>query len=605
MVSELRQPSYQQLFFEGLPDFGKLKIDWTPWQQSAFTTSLCAGAIAGLSVDCTLYPLDTLRARLQAPGGFAAAGGCRSLYRGIGVALVGSAPCSALFFSTFEAVQVPLSSVMASSPNCVASQVSTNAVAAIIGELTASFVRVPTEMFKQRLQTHTTHAHGNILACWKATLLRDLPFSTIQYPLYNVVKKWFGHTTERPLDPWKAALCGSATSAIAAALTTPFDLAQTRLMLGQSSCSNPRSVTGMLYRIHQNEGVTGLFAGIIPRTIWMGIGGLIFLGSYEQAKVILQGSHPDGVIREEGMSMVAASRLAAAETAATAPSTQSIGACRETAGHVALLAGGVAGMAVDGVLHPIDTLKARSMMSGPLHFGGLWQGLGAALLPAIPANAAFFCTYEVMKASLEKNKLFDLGEGGGVQVPACSCVAAAMAEIAACLIRVPSEGVKMRLQARQDANFLGAFRSIYAQGGVSALYRGLHATILLDVPFALIQFPTYETVKMTISCNRAQRGQAPLSTAVEGAVSGAIAGAAAGLITTPLDVVRTQHVLSPLSRESLSSSLLETALAIGSTEGVSGLFKGYLPRTIYTCLGGAVYLGTYSACADALGKLLQ
>lgn len=46
-----------------------------------FTHELVCGATAGIAVDLGLYPLDTLKTRLQSKQGFRAAGGFRNLYR--------------------------------------------------------------------------------------------------------------------------------------------------------------------------------------------------------------------------------------------------------------------------------------------------------------------------------------------------------------------------------------------------------------------------------------------------------------------------------------------------------------------------------------------
>jgi solute carrier family 25 S-adenosylmethionine transporter 26 len=51
-----------------------------------------AGSAAGTSVDVTLFPLDTVKTRLQSQAGFWGSGGFRGIYRGIGPAFVGSAP---------------------------------------------------------------------------------------------------------------------------------------------------------------------------------------------------------------------------------------------------------------------------------------------------------------------------------------------------------------------------------------------------------------------------------------------------------------------------------------------------------------------------------
>lgn len=54
--------------------------------------SLIAGAGAGLAVDLLLYPVDTLKTRLQSPRGFVHAGGFAAIYAGLPAAAVGAAP---------------------------------------------------------------------------------------------------------------------------------------------------------------------------------------------------------------------------------------------------------------------------------------------------------------------------------------------------------------------------------------------------------------------------------------------------------------------------------------------------------------------------------
>lgn len=66
---------------------------------------LISGASAGLAVDLSLYPLDTLKTRLQSQNGFRASGGFRHLYRGMGSVALGSAPGSALFFVTYSSMR--------------------------------------------------------------------------------------------------------------------------------------------------------------------------------------------------------------------------------------------------------------------------------------------------------------------------------------------------------------------------------------------------------------------------------------------------------------------------------------------------------------------
>ena len=56
-----------------------------------------AGAFAGLAVDVSLFPIDTVKTRIQAPGGFLANGGWRGIYKGLGSIATGSAPSGISF----------------------------------------------------------------------------------------------------------------------------------------------------------------------------------------------------------------------------------------------------------------------------------------------------------------------------------------------------------------------------------------------------------------------------------------------------------------------------------------------------------------------------
>ena len=103
-----------------------------------------------------------------------------------------------------------------------------------------------------------------------------------------------------------AAACGSLAGSIAAAATTPLDVAKTRIMIGtvcgQSAVFNlhmivdtftpvqdvdGRKYTGVvdtLSRVYADGGIRSVFAGIQPRVMWISIGGFVFFGAYEFTK---------------------------------------------------------------------------------------------------------------------------------------------------------------------------------------------------------------------------------------------------------------------------------------------------------------------------------
>lgn len=58
--------------------------------------------MAGLAVDVSLFPLDTIKTRLQSAQGFRNSGGFSGIYRGLGAVVAGSMPTAALFFFSYE-----------------------------------------------------------------------------------------------------------------------------------------------------------------------------------------------------------------------------------------------------------------------------------------------------------------------------------------------------------------------------------------------------------------------------------------------------------------------------------------------------------------------
>ena len=281
-----------------------------------------AGGIAGTTVDLSLYPVDTVKTRLQASRGFAASGGFRGIYAGVGSALVGSAPGAALFFVTYETSkdlfrqlrQDAISgynheikhytgdSEIYAPPNTGIGwrEAIENMLAASLGEVAACTVRVPTEVVKQRAQA-SQHPSSlatlrAILSCrtslglsavwgelyrgWAITIFREVPFTVVQFPLWEALKKWnCKRNDSSEATTGESALFGCISGAVAAGLTTPLDVLKTRMML-----SSEKQHLGTLARgILHEEGLTAFFAGLGPRVSWIAAGGAIFLGSYQLA----------------------------------------------------------------------------------------------------------------------------------------------------------------------------------------------------------------------------------------------------------------------------------------------------------------------------------
>jgi solute carrier family 25 S-adenosylmethionine transporter 26 len=116
---------------------------------------LKSGASAGIGVDIALFPLDTIKTRLQSKEGFLKSGGFRSIYNGLPSTLLGSAPTSALFFTVYDTSKQKLKSSNLLGNSDTLNQI----VAANLGETSACLIRVPVDVVKQRAQaSHNSSA---------------------------------------------------------------------------------------------------------------------------------------------------------------------------------------------------------------------------------------------------------------------------------------------------------------------------------------------------------------------------------------------------------------------------------------------------------------
>ncbi|BGP32994.1 S-adenosylmethionine transporter [Rhodotorula toruloides] len=266
----------------------------SPVPSTPFSTALVSGGLAGTAVDTLFFPIDTLKTRAQSEQGFFRAGGFSGVYRGLGSAVVGSAPGASLFFTSYELSKDALPKFF---PRLRTTELAPvlHMISASLGEVAACMVRVPTEVVKQRSQTGSKGTRS-----WDVA--KTIPFTCLQFPLYERLKLLLAHRTlghsasVSDLPAWQAAACGSIAGGVAAGLTTPLDVAKTRIMLANQTSSDPAApaqralaLLPTLRRIYTREGASALFAGVVPRVVWISMGGAVFLGVYEKAKAVLRG----------------------------------------------------------------------------------------------------------------------------------------------------------------------------------------------------------------------------------------------------------------------------------------------------------------------------
>jgi len=235
-----------------------------------------AGAAAAFTVDILVYPLDTIKTRLQSSDyrklyrnanntGFNPAL-FRGLYQGLGSIILTTLPASGAFFSTYEGIKAVLggngSDGQGTSRGFLPQPV-INAIASGSAELVSCALLTPAEVIKQNAQMISRSANdagkqgekrasatlvtlqrfrSNPFALWRgyaALAGRNLPFTALSFPLFERIREGVkkyredkGLRTNTLFENGAITAVSAGTgSSIAALITTPVDVIKTRIML--------------------------------------------------------------------------------------------------------------------------------------------------------------------------------------------------------------------------------------------------------------------------------------------------------------------------------------------------------------------------------------
>lgn len=297
------------------------------FKQYPFLMELIAGGCCGLAVDTFLFPIDTCKTRLQSENGFWKAGGFRGIYNGILPVIAASVPIAATFFCVYYTANIcfppiinfliPNTFVYIENDGWSPATESTawiflirfllNSLSASLGEMCAGLIRVPIEIVKQKRQVgkvqyrtvdillHAYRSEGLVNGLYRGygvTIMRDIPFSMIQYPLWELLNAIIVPYWSRNLELFVKSCDGSIAGAVASAVTTPLDVAKTRIQLADldqnPDCNQNRNPIRILRSIYRQKGIPGIFSGFVPRVMWTTIGGFIWFGTYSFVKYLLE-----------------------------------------------------------------------------------------------------------------------------------------------------------------------------------------------------------------------------------------------------------------------------------------------------------------------------
>jgi solute carrier family 25 (mitochondrial S-adenosylmethionine transporter), member 26 len=231
-----------------------------------------AGAFAAFTVDLVVYPLDTVKTRLQSPnykqlytnGANNSTNRAlfRGVYQGVGSVIIATLPSSGAFFTTYEGVKSVLTdnnpTLGRSSP--LLPQPVIHAAASGTAELVSCAILTPAEVIKQNAQMVDNYSDNggkprvnatiqtmrrfksNPLALWRgytALAGRNLPFTALQFPMFERIREGIrryrderGIRTHTLLEGGVITAISAGTGgSVSAVVTTPIDVVKTRIML--------------------------------------------------------------------------------------------------------------------------------------------------------------------------------------------------------------------------------------------------------------------------------------------------------------------------------------------------------------------------------------
>lgn len=248
-------------------------------------------------------------------------------------------------------------------------------------------------------------------------------------------------------------------------------------------------------------------------------------------------------------------------------------------------------------------------------FRGIYAGLTATLVMAVPNTVLYFSAYDEIVWQLRRSLSSDNSQSWA------PLVAGASARMVASSVTAPFEFLRTRQASRVGHNesplgMISEFRSIVRQEGVKTLYRGLRPTLWRDVPFSAIYWFNLERMK-DLWVARFNRRLSPTEQAGTAFVNGFVSGIVAAACTTPFDVVKTRtqavshvsdsiagsgstimeacsHGGAPVYKVPRSSGgTFEFLVHIAEADGISGLWRGNMARMLKVAPSCAIMISTY------------
>lgn len=254
------------------------------------------------------------------------------------------------------------------------------------------------------------------------------------------------------------------------------------------------------------------------------------------------------------------------------------------------LSGGVGGVCVVLVGHPLDLIKVRMQTGGAASSGsvgsiltqtfrtegvrGLYRGVSAPLTAVTPLFAVSFWGYDMGQRVVRWYYNND-------EMPltlAQKCWAGGFSALPCTALMAPSERIKCLLQTApgQYTGMVDCAKQVYKQGGITSIYKGTLLTLMRDIPGSVAWFGTYEAAKVGMMQAQGIEDMSRLSPLAV-LTAGGLAGMACWICCIPFDVLKSRYQSAP---EGTYKNVLDVYQQLMRNEGPGALFTGIRPALI-------------------------
>jgi len=267
--------------------------------------AMLAGSAAGMTEHLVMFPLDTVKTRMQVTPGNAIPShitsysallkivrteGVLRLYRGASLVVIGAVPAHALYFGAYEATRKFLGATRSRH------QPLKTALAGVTATMGHDIISTPIDVIKQRLQMKNsplrTYREGlfntslnQLFRSYPTTVMLNIPMVVVNFVVYESLILITKSKTKVADSIPVHLICGGIAGGLAGFLSTPLDVVRTRI---QTDCENgKRSIRLLIKNVLSKEGMSGLWAGYGARTIYYIPSAALTWTVYETMKKLL------------------------------------------------------------------------------------------------------------------------------------------------------------------------------------------------------------------------------------------------------------------------------------------------------------------------------